>query len=319
VLHWWETRYHDALDLYDHSIALNKFIKGIDWPRQGFSSTTLPVMSTKPSGERVDFELPVVIAWNNKPTYYSIDGPNVWTFEASSIVSSKETAAEKQRLANDGDRRLKASSLTGLVYAPGSGLQGSNMTLRINCKVPSKAMFQISSCSIDGAQGTLLLNGEIVSEFSFKDKDGKNNPYAKELGEFIVVELPVGDNTVVLNNTGIGWFAFDSFSIKDYISANELSNADVYVLKGDVLNILWFKNSRNTWYLHSLGEPLDTIDDIYVELPVNTDGIFRVEWWNTYTGKIVEKEELQSKDGNLKLDPPAFDKDIACKVYGRNE
>jgi hypothetical protein len=44
------------------------------------------------------------------------------------------------------------------------------------------------------------------------------------------------------------------------------------------------------------------------------DGTWSVEWWNTAEGKRMTAAEAVASDGRLRLEPPAFQADIAARL-----
>jgi hypothetical protein len=44
------------------------------------------------------------------------------------------------------------------------------------------------------------------------------------------------------------------------------------------------------------------------------DGAWSVQWWNTAEGKRVTDAQAVASDGRLRLEPPAFQADIAARL-----
>jgi len=58
--------------------------------------------------------------------------------------------------------------------------------------------------------------------------------------------------------------------------------------------------------------------DIYgvkVTLRNFTNGVYRVSYWDTHTGKEVKHERLRPVDGRLEFFPPPFSRDAAFKIF----
>jgi len=43
-------------------------------------------------------------------------------------------------------------------------------------------------------------------------------------------------------------------------------------------------------------------------------GRYRIQWWDTWQGKVVKAESLTSRQGTLKLNIPTFNRDLAVKI-----
>ena len=47
------------------------------------------------------------------------------------------------------------------------------------------------------------------------------------------------------------------------------------------------------------------------------DGLWSVEWWDTLSGKRITEVEATASGGVLRLQPPAFQADIAARLKKR--
>jgi hypothetical protein len=47
------------------------------------------------------------------------------------------------------------------------------------------------------------------------------------------------------------------------------------------------------------------------------DGLWAIEWWDTRAGKRVADREATASGGTLRLEPPAFQVDIAGRLKKR--
>ncbi len=45
------------------------------------------------------------------------------------------------------------------------------------------------------------------------------------------------------------------------------------------------------------------------------DGKYLVEWWDTYSGSILDKKMITAREGELKLNVLPVSTDIACKIF----
>ncbi|MBU0619251.1 DUF5060 domain-containing protein [Patescibacteria group bacterium] len=75
----------------------------------------------------------------------------------------------------------------------------------------------------------------------------------------------------------------------------------------------WIQNKNNTWKNYA-----QTKNAVSGSLTISglSSANFTVEWWDTYGGQIIKKENKASSNGSLELVlPQAIDKDLAVKVY----
>ncbi len=44
-------------------------------------------------------------------------------------------------------------------------------------------------------------------------------------------------------------------------------------------------------------------------------GPYRIQWWDTWQGKVIKTESVNCQQGTLKVNLPTFNRDIACKIF----
>ncbi|HBY58208.1 MAG TPA: hypothetical protein DEH78_00190 [Solibacterales bacterium] len=75
----------------------------------------------------------------------------------------------------------------------------------------------------------------------------------------------------------------------------------------------WILNRSWNWLNLVQGQGSSTITGATVQLPVATDGRYRIELWDTFTGTILSTAEATSANGALALSLPPVEKDLAVK------
>jgi hypothetical protein len=95
---------------------------------------------------------------------------------------------------------------------------------------------------------------------------------------------------------------------------NPHARLQAVALRADRRVWLWLFNHDASWSCAVLEQrtPSD-IQDASVAL-AQPPGHYRIEWWDTRAGTIVRSEERTVTDGQLRLNPPPFSRDIACKI-----
>lgn len=95
------------------------------------------------------------------------------------------------------------------------------------------------------------------------------------------------------------------------------SNEQIRLLgyQGNDLAYVWLFNSQATWWnlVIDRQQPTD-IKGTTIEIRGLQPGDYRVEWWHTYEGKIIKKEQVSVTRGPLRVLVPLFSRDIACKI-----
>jgi len=78
---------------------------------------------------------------------------------------------------------------------------------------------------------------------------------------------------------------------------------------------LWLFHEQATWWNQVVrNQTPATIASARLEVPQLTPGAYRVVWWDTARGRIRAERQVTVESGNLTLDVPSFERDIACKI-----
>jgi len=85
--------------------------------------------------------------------------------------------------------------------------------------------------------------------------------------------------------------------------------------RGNDRAYLYLADSRTTWWsLVEEGQTPQEIRDAELELPGLAPGEYRVQWWDTNEGKIIQQQSHNVSQSPLRSKPPTFSRDTACKV-----
>jgi hypothetical protein len=87
-------------------------------------------------------------------------------------------------------------------------------------------------------------------------------------------------------------------------------------------SLLWLQNRENTWDKRiNKGVKPKNIVGAEITLPTLKQGRWRVEWMDTYTGKVIREDVLESSGGegqtgygSIPLRVPSFSYDIAVRI-----
>jgi len=96
-----------------------------------------------------------------------------------------------------------------------------------------------------------------------------------------------------------------------------VSNDQVRIvgLQGKAGAYLWLSNRQSTWWKIAVEktEPT-TVAGATLAVEGLPPGAYRVQWWDTWKGVVVEQQEVGSGAAAVQLKIPSFSRDIACKV-----
>ena len=77
---------------------------------------------------------------------------------------------------------------------------------------------------------------------------------------------------------------------------------------------MWVQNKEHTWWNAARGD-VTPVKAAEITLSGLGPGSYEVEQWDTYTGKVVRRETLASRDGQVTLATPEdLSPDVAYNV-----
>ena len=96
-----------------------------------------------------------------------------------------------------------------------------------------------------------------------------------------------------------------------------VSHADLrgFCLQSDGKTLAWVQNRFYTWYeAGHQGKTPPTISGAEIAVPVKKDGTYRVELWDTRSGKVISNTTTRSAAQTVKCVLPPVEKDVALKA-----
>jgi len=81
--------------------------------------------------------------------------------------------------------------------------------------------------------------------------------------------------------------------------------------------LVWLLDRACDWPEGSMETNPASVTGAKVTLAGVDDGLWSVEWWDTLSGKRIAEAEATASDGTLRLQPPAFQADIAARLKRR--
>ena len=85
--------------------------------------------------------------------------------------------------------------------------------------------------------------------------------------------------------------------------------------QGDDRAYLWLSDSRTNWHTVIMeGKTPPAVASCRLTVPGLADGAYRVTWWDTQAGEVVETVQVESRGGSLGVTVPVFAADMACRI-----
>jgi hypothetical protein len=128
------------------------------------------------------------------------------------------------------------------------------------------------------------------------------------------IDLSAGTHAITMDNVAGDWLRIGSVTLTNSKSSL-IADLRPVVLQdpktGETL--AWLQDVNSNWYADGQGVEPRTHDTLHWSLPVPRAN-YRVEWWDTRQGRMIEEQSVAANDGALLLQPPPFARDIALRA-----
>ncbi|HEX2999579.1 MAG TPA: hypothetical protein VHR86_05015, partial [Armatimonadota bacterium] len=294
MLWYWDNYIHPR-NLYGHYAALTAFTKGINWPRAQFrpaKGMDIDFVRRPSAPDLLDLVLQGQEAtWSPSPA----NQPNSFTLTRTGTIAGLDRLAKL--LHGVTNHRDLHNPATFLVDYPAAG------RFLVNVRGVS---------GFGGAGLKLTLDGQTVLEKDFPDTDAAGTDTLNKYNGVYPVDVPAGKHTIVVENTGRDWLYVD-YLLPAY-RESMLPRLRAQGLAGSRMSIAWVQNTGHTWSLLADGVQPKPQQGAELRLPVARAGRYRVELWDTYTGKQLQALTLKAAGGRLTIPLPTIEKDLALKA-----
>lgn len=288
MLWWWDSYIH-PYELYYHYKVLSEYLGGIDPVKAGFSDLKARLILSGPMGKD---------DLNNLTIYPRLD----WAKPEASVF----------KVDVDGT----VSNISQFCYY----IQGrahpdlrNNPTFVVNFPFGGDVLIHINSVASSGAVLEFFDNGSQTYEVPLPDRDDRNDAFVNEYNLTVSVSIPSGTHEIKLDNSGGDWLSIDYVTFTDVVLKK--ANGRIIGLNNGTLALVWVQNRDHTWWNVVNKLPIEPIKDMTVELLGFLDGEYVVEWWDTYSGAIIKREEIAVSGGRFQVTIANLEKDLALKIY----
>lgn len=304
-LTWWWDELIEVDNLYFHFQAITNFASDI-------------AVSTR-SIEKLEIE-DISIDSNNSPISgsYSIHPFKPWGKNTTSIfhIDSNGQVENKDQIPSYIFGKSKAAMKQPPEFKIKYQKQG-----RFAVHVDEVSDFGLLKIYLDGklALEKPLPLGDGQGEWEQSTWKAEINMHQGVYNKSYGIDVPAGDHTIRVDNDGRDWIKITMYQFENS-GINTSNKIKIMGVRQNTNVFLWFRNERYQWQLlkHEKIHQLPEITSI-LKIPGLIIGAYQVEWWDTYQGKIFQEETVSVTNADeIKLNIPAFNKDIACKIYGKN-
>ncbi len=290
---WWWDSYVGPKDLYGLFGAAARFAKGIAFDQEGFRPA-LPEVTFATVGTRIRRDaVPVTdgVGWSaasyNAPQTVRVDSKGMF---APRLARVQQGVVNHRELHNP-------------------------VTFETDLSHPTRLVVEVGDVSgYGGAALRIVRDGETLVERSFPDPDGDRD--TSTLQGFAgggAVEIPAGRHRTTVENPGPDWFVAGFRLVGALESATPPMLARALV--GRRTAIVWARNGDLTWRNVAAHRSIPPVPSTVLTLPGLAPGRWRVERWDTWTGRVIASSETNvGSDGRVSVRLSAMAGDVALRL-----
>jgi hypothetical protein len=295
MLWWWDSHIAPG-NLYYHFAALSAFVKGVNFPREGFETINNATLSVvDPSAET---------PWRD----LMLRGPASWE-------PSEANKPTEVKIGSDGTvvvRGEVAGILHGNVNHPNLH---NPLTFELDLPHPTRVRINVSGVSgYGGAHLVAVLDTAAILDTPMPDANppGKHDTLQQYNGEY-AIDVSAGPHVLKIENTGTDWM------LVSYILERAERKRDpdlrVYGMRGKTVSLIWVQNAAHTHSrVHAAGHEPEAVPQTVLTIPDWPKGTYRVLLWDTYAGREIRSETVTADGKGLRLKLSAIPKDVALKI-----
>lgn len=297
MLWYWDDYVHPA-NLYRTFAPVRAFAASVDW----LSAPMSPLAGVRASfapGTPVtfsDWTIPGTVEWGSTPS-------NTYTLREDGDVDGGPVAMTVGSPHRANPRELN-----------------QEISWRLNLRQPTTVTLTLGMVS-NHARLQVLLDGLVKIDRDLPTGapgtgPWKDSKYLTQYGiwqsdyaEPIPLELPAGAHRITVRCPEGDWLQIRSIQVPAYRSSIR-PDVNTVALAGGKQALLWLHNRQSSWKTDYDGGTPGRLDQLRISLPV-ARGAWRVAWWDTWTGKVIRRQELVAGPAGLALVAPTFSRDLA--------
>jgi hypothetical protein len=191
----------------------------------------------------------------------------------------------------------------------------SPLVFGVKAAKSARCTLHIEATSKGGARLVVSVDDKKALEREFRfDPKRQKGEWSSTVNEDAALDIPPGVHAIRIENHGADWIRIDGYRFENLLEP-----------AGEDISRMGAKASGAANETSVLGMRAKDFAFLYVMEPAFArsgklsvanmpDGTYRIEWWNTWTGEVILKEEVKAADGVLILRVPESERDTACKL-----
>ncbi len=301
MLWYWDGYVHPK-NVYHTLTPVRKFADTVDWsetPLRPLAGIAVETDRSQPETFR-DLTVPATMEWVATPS-------NRYTVLRSGELRGGPVAmtlGSPQR-GNPGEL---PSQLTWRLDMPKAG----KVVARLG-QVCSRARLRITLDKRVKLDRALAAGGPGKGPWKAAHRLEQFKVWVSDYDEEIAIDVPAGRHELTFANTEGDWLQIRSLFLPAYRSSR-YPDVNALGLESDKLLLVWLHNRQSTWRTEFDGKRPEPQKSLRVTVRAPADGTWHVQWWDTFTGEILRRDQVQVAAGRLTLVPPHFTRDLAVRV-----
>jgi hypothetical protein len=310
---WWWDSYVHPKRLYPVFTGLAKFAATVDWPRRAFEPLDLPAPTQqKTSGTGTAKALPRDLVLTPEA---------VWGVKAARPLTLLPGVLPSASAIS--------RSLIGYLYGPAKPDLRNAQQFIVTLAAPGALKIRVQTVSdksdlrvtVDGVPVANLLfdptptgAGTYKSTKAFPEYGGLSQA---QFDTVRVVPLSAGNHTIRVEAVAGDWilvseYAFAGALPQNYTPLRTTALQDAVSAE----TLLWVQDPASNWKSDAQGKAPPVWNNTSLVVPVPQRGAYRVDWWDTRTGRILrtDRAAISGQAQGLTLTAPPFRRDIAARI-----
>ncbi|MFH1239253.1 MAG: DUF5060 domain-containing protein [bacterium] len=298
---WWWDSYIHLKNLYWVYPPMVKFASTVDWTKGNWNiaRTTLPkkTLKAQEQGAVADMVIHTSSEWG-------------------------ATEGKEFEIRNNGD--ILGGKINMFLHAPIKKDIRITPVLKVDYPQNSKFIIRVGTISKRAILHIYLDDKEVwQKDFPTGEKgagEWKDSKWQKQWKIWqsdydadYSIDVPAGKHIIRLENTGSDWAIIKNITLTNYKSKNYAEARTVGLIRNDEA-MLWIQNTNSNWYNSSKNIEPALQENVYFDLLGLPDGAYKLEWWDTWAGTIINQTEASSSGGNLTVNLAELKTDIAVKI-----
>ncbi|MCD6351403.1 MAG: cellulase family glycosylhydrolase, partial [Armatimonadetes bacterium] len=293
---WWHESYIDKYGLYGVYRGLAEFVRDVPLARYHWRPVELVSARwlEQPKLAPGDLALGGQFGWGK---------PEVTRFELSPLGEVDDPTQVPSLLQGQGHRDLQQP-----------------VTFVVTYPRPGKFVLHVDRVSNSGLV-KVYLDGKLAAEFDLPCGEGlgKQSVWREQwklwetvYDKDLVVPVPAGKHEIRVENEGKDWVRVSEYR---FVGARGYGLPDHLVLglRSGKMVLLWVRNRDFTWFNAEAGK-VQPRPPCRLVLGDVAAGVYSVETWDPWEGKVIARTQVRASGGKLELDVPGLTQDIAFKL-----